>query len=191
MHLQGKAVGKSGFHPAVQRLSTPSCSGPDTSPACSLSSGQGDPGKTPVAYASPPPIQPVLPPPPFSALSPPSLHFLCGILFFFSKSKEFLFIVSCEIFVFQMKEARSCLRTLPLLFPLAGKLFPQIPIFYLSQGMWSFLFENVFFKCILEHWIWKRIDARICVTESYCLRSHISLKVFAHWGYPWPFYFFL
>lgn len=134
-HLQGKAVGKSGFHPVGQWLSTPSCSGPDTSPACSLSSGQGDPGKTPVAYASPPPIQPVLPPPPFSALSPPSLHFPCGILFFFSKSKEFLFIVSCEIFVFQTKEARSCLRTLPLLFPLAGMLFPQIPIFYLSQGM--------------------------------------------------------
>ena len=125
-------------------LDSSSCSGPDPSPVCSYSSCPGDPGKTPVAHASPPPTPPVLPPPLFSALSPPSLHFPCGI-FFFPKSKEFLFIVSCEISVSQTKEARSYLRTLPLLFPLAGMPFPQIPIFYLSQGMWSFIFENVFF----------------------------------------------
>lgn len=74
----------------------------------------------------------------------PSLHFPCGILFFFSKSKEFLFIVSCEIFV-QTKEARPCLRTLPSCFSSCWNALPQIPIFYLSQGMWSFLLKNVFF----------------------------------------------
>ena len=88
-------------------------------------------------------------PPPFSALFSPSLHFSCGI-FSPPKSKEFLCIVSHEMSLSQTKEARSCLRTLPLLFPLAGTPFPQIPIlFYLSQGMWSFLFEKcIFIMCI-------------------------------------------
>lgn len=134
-HLQGKAVGKSGFHSVGQRLSTPL-------PALALTPLQS--ALTPAArviLVRHQLLMRVLPPPHLS--SHPLLFLLCPlplstfpVEFFFSpKSKEFLFIVSCEISVSQTNEARSYLRTLLLLFPLAGMPFPQIPIFYLLQGM--------------------------------------------------------
>lgn len=171
-------------------LDSSSCPGPDPSPVCSYSSCQGDPGKTPVAHASPPPTPPVLPPPPFSALSPPSLHFPCGI-FFFPQIKRVL--IHCLLWNFCLSNQRGTLlsQDLALAFPSSwNALSSNTYILSFARNV-KFSFWKCIFYCILEHWVWKRIDACMCVTESCCLRSHISLKVFAHWGYPWPFYFFL
>ena len=76
----------------------------------------------------------------------------------------------------------------PCYFLFLGFPFPKF-IFFFTRNVNSFIFVNVLKNF---YFIWslefeKRIDTCICITESYCLLSHI-LKVFTHWGHPWPFY---
>ena len=131
-------------------------------------------------------------PPPFSALFPPSLHFPCGI-FFPPQIKRVL--MYCLPWNVSLSNKRGTLlpQDLALAVPSCWNPLSSNTYIVLSFtrnvkfSFWKMYFYNVYQSTEFE----KRIDACICVTESYCLRSHISLKVFTLWGYPWPFYFFL